>query len=95
MKRPFHQEFELPAAPISGKATTHEQSGAVWPSPSGEDAGPCDDTSSPVDHAGRINFRALLRALANVEVGDWVAGLCVAILFVGALYAPLFFDFGQ
>ncbi|MBV6635127.1 MAG: hypothetical protein KI788_04375 [Mameliella sp.] len=84
-------DLETPDGPGTGKATTHEQMGL---------SGSCGAQvpQSPAPRAAnssrwRAAWDRIVRAerwISDSWIGDGIAGVCIAILLIGALFAPLF-----
>ncbi|MBY6118510.1 hypothetical protein KUV64_05155 [Mameliella alba] len=84
-------DLDTPDGPGTGKATTHEQMGL---------SGSCGAQApqSPAPRAAsssrwRAAWDRIVRAerwISDSWIGEGIAGVCIAILLIGALFAPLF-----
>lgn len=89
--RDAHFDLEIPGAPIGRQATTHEQTGSPGSCGGALPQSPVPHlpTSSPAGVA-RDRFSTSLAALADSRIGDGIGGVCLVLILIAALFAPLF-----
>ncbi|MBY6117455.1 hypothetical protein KUW09_24920 [Mameliella alba] len=84
-------DLDTPDGPGTGKATTHEQMGL-----SGSCGVPALQPLTPraaTSSRWRAAWDRILcaeRWISDSWIGDGIAGVCIAILLIGALFVPLF-----